>query len=59
MSDHEDERTNLEVEVDEVVEALLARGDAFVQLLKERLQEAAPKRRRVRTTEPNGRRRVI
>lgn len=57
MSDQEDERTNLEVEVDEVVEALLAKGDAFVQLLKERLQETAPKRRRIRTTQPNGQRR--
>ncbi len=58
MSDAEPEQlTNLEMEVEEVLQNLLEKGDDFVQLLRNRLQEVAPKRRHVRTTQPNGRRR--
>jgi hypothetical protein len=56
MADLE-QMTNLERDVEEVVQQLLVKGDEFVQLLKDRLQDVAPKRRRVRSQ--NRGRRII
>jgi hypothetical protein len=49
MADQEEQLTALEHEVEECVATLLEKGDEFVQLLRNRLQEVAPKRRSIRS----------